>query len=334
MELTLDNLIRILDNSEFTLEYIKELPKQRGENLNIYVKTLENLLETFFPGIDLKKETGHASPQIFHGGVVHLDKTLEKKLFKGVTKLAFKHFYANIISKSLLIERSDYFNEIDPYGEENWEDPSLGKFFNKKLDINIKEFPILFKFILDNYENIKNLENEKIMTLTRFLLNYTFGTFVARNSFLKSLNADIVTEIGRNIINSFIEQFKDNVLYADIDMILFIDYKDIEEEVKEKMKDINIPYQTKDYLYFLPLQKKNYILSENEIEIRGFPIIENLKKYRTNLEKTRETVRKKLEQRILEGDAIYEEEQNRYMNDLFPRRVIERVAVQEDPFAL
>jgi hypothetical protein len=200
-----------------------------------------------------------------------------------VTKFTFKHFYAHIISKLLSVERSDYFNEIDPYGEEDWADPSLGEFFNKKLDINIKEFPILFKFILDNFETIKNSDNEKILSLTRLLLNYTYGTLVANNSFIKSLNPNIISEIGRNIMNSFITQFKDNILYVDTDMMIFINYKDIENDIKEKLKDINILYDIKHYLYFLPIEKKRYILSENEIEKSGLYVIENLKDYRVKL---------------------------------------------------
>jgi hypothetical protein len=317
MELTLNNLTELLNNSEFTIEEILEHPGPKGKNLNIYIKTLNSLLESFFPEYESKKVIPVNKLPIYSGGsVLHMEKIFEKKVFKNVTKFTFKHFYAHIISKLFSIERSDYFKEIDPYGEEDWEDPSLGEFFNKKLDLNLKEFPILYKFILDNFENIKNNENKKVLCLTRLLLNYTYGTLTANNSFLRSTNPGIIPEAGRKIMNSFINQFPDNILYVDTDIIIFINYKDIEDEVKEKLKDINILYETKDYLYFIPLEKKHYILSENEIERCGFVgEIENLKEYRIKLEKSKETIRKKLEQRIINGESVYDR--------LYPRGVIQ-----------
>jgi len=308
MELTLENVYHVLESTEYTVEFLTQTPKP-GEieidkfKLSDFEKTIRLLLDSFFPDYKIRNvEPPTMGPMA--GGMVHFDSQLGNKLFRNITEFSFVNFYPSIITKL-----SDYVNknkENDPYGEEEWEDD----FFSKNLYWNINEFPILYKFLLDNKKNIKKMSAErdpsdkvyehKVYILTRILLNYTYGAMNNHYSFLRCNNRAAVPDTGRNIMQYLLDRYRQYIIYLDTDSIWFSAYSEIKEDFENKLKELDMPYDIEDHFYFLLVHKKNYLIIDEPRQIKFIGTrgtIENLREWHEKQEKIREANRKKIEER-------------------------------------
>jgi len=298
MELTVENVYEVLDSTEHTLEKLLYQGGDRTKKFSLkdYDTTIRLLLDSFFGEYKIRGINGEPS---MIGGKYILDKLYEEKVFKNVTELSFIHFYPNLAVKltdNTWDDISFRNDDIDPYGEENWGD-DISK---DKLIWSIKEFPILYEFLLKNRKEIKKYNNEKVDVLIKILLNFTYGAINNRYyQFIKCSNPGIIASKGRDILDYFAKNFPEHFIHADCDEIWFSAYDEIKEDVENKLLELGLEYRIEDHLYFVPFKFKRFIVSDHEIRVRGFggKIIDNLRKYLENRRRTIDENRKRMEDR-------------------------------------
>ena len=299
MELTIENLYQLLDSTEYTE---KELEKSHIDHslLMKWETTFKILLDSFFPNYKINVINGFYRD--YKGSIIHLESKYENCVFQNITELSFKSFYPNILLKLSKSEIENSHKDIDPYGEENWNDE---KIFSEKLIWNIKEFPILFDFLLKNKDSITKYNNEKVNKLIKLLLNYTYGAINNRYShFIECNNEDSIPSVGRKILTFFIDLYPNHIFYADTDVIYFSAFEEIEKDVFEKLKDIDLPYEIINHLYMYIMRKKTYMMIDSEdVKFMGFnhfKIIKNLREHQIKREELFRNNRIKAEERELE----------------------------------
>ncbi len=291
MELTIENVYRLLDSNEYSIEFLTPEKLQSFNNppkfsLEDWTDTMKLILDTMWPGYKIKKFKNEKEPTI--GGLCVLKEIHKNRIFKGVTELSFKDFYPMIISKLSLIEKPH--KDIDPYGEENWEEKS---FFKQELQWNTDKFPILYRFLLDNKEEFKKYNNERVNLLINRLLNFTWGAVNSKHSLFTCWNTDAVAETGRNILQSILEEFPEHVICVDYDTIFFSAFDEIRNQLENKIFEIGIQFDIDFHAYFIPFNKKDYITTEHEIKVHGcHNIISNLREQNERLQKRRDEFNK------------------------------------------
>jgi len=287
MELTIENVYRLLDSTEYSIEFLTPEKLQSFNNppkfsLDDWTDTMKLILDTMWPGYKIKKFKTEKEPT--RGGLSVLKEIHRHRIFKGVTELSFKDFYPTIISKLSLIEKPH--KDIDPYGEENWEERS---FFKQELQWNTDKFPILYKFLLNNKDEFKKYNNERVDLLIRRLLNFTWGAVNSRHSLFTCWNTDAVAETGRNILQSILEEFPEHIISIDYDTIFFSAFDEIRNQLENKIFEIGIPFDVEFHAYLIPFNNKDYIISEHEIKVHGcHNIITNLREQNERLQKRKE----------------------------------------------
>lgn len=308
MELTKENLYSLLDSTEYTLEKIKNASVSTAitaEKFNTkdYNELIKNLLDSFFPGQETKMDFHVRDRSLpLYGGLCHSE--YNSKIFKDVTKITFHHFYPHITIK---LSEGEYINnhkDIDPFNEENWEDDVT--LFGKKITWSIKEFPLLYKFLLESYSYINSLENERVKTLLRVVINMTFGIMANKYQigYISCDGYENVTITGRMILQNFLNKFPNHVFYLDTDEMYFSAFDEIKEEVIEILKEIDITYEIQNIPYMFLLRKKQFITWQDEnFKTRGFSktdIIENMRIRKEHIEvlrrKQEESMRRRAEE--------------------------------------
>lgn len=277
MEQTLENLYEKLKHISYKGDTFVD-----KVSLKFWEESFKFLLNEFYNGYQIN-DVNIVDIHLHPGSVCHLDSILENKIFENVTELEFKSFYPNIISKLSNLQTNKTSKENDPYNEENWDEDGI---FSEKLIWNINEFPKLFDFLLKNKENIKKYKDEKVNNLLNILINYTYGAINNRYSnFIKCNEQSAITSTGRKILTSLISSYPNHIIYADTDTIYFSAFDEIENDVLDELKDIDIPYEIKNHLYLFPIRKRNYIIiNNNDVIFRGCKTIKNLREYKIRRE--------------------------------------------------
>jgi len=305
MELTVENVYRVLESTEYTAEQLNNRSLVRDDpnkfKASDYRKVITLLLDTFFSGYTIKEMEFYPEPGL--GGMCNLNERAKNKLFKDATEISFVNFYAHIITK--LNRYVNKHSDIDPYDEEEWEEDE-GDFFNDEIVWNIDEFPTLFKFLLDNKKEIKKISfeknDQKVYYLVKIILNFTFGTVHNPHSFLKCTNRDSIADSGRKIMKYFLDKYPHHIIYIDTDTIWFSAYDEIKDEVDEKLKDVDMDYDTENHSYFFISEKKHYLIIDNPENIKsiGTKPIDNFRIYNETLERNREKIRERIRERTIE----------------------------------
>jgi hypothetical protein len=294
MELTLDNVYQMLESTEYTVEKITgydHTTKQNLFKLQDWTDTIKFMLDSFWPGNRIKYL--EKDDTIYTGGYCHLNEKYEKKLFSNVHRLMITSFYSKIITKLNNLEKEK--KTLDPYNEEIWE----GDFFTQKLRWNSEKFPILFDFLVENKDKIKEKslstdETGRVYYLLKGLLNYTYGAMNNPCSFIRCNNFSAVATTGRNIMSYFNETYPNHVIYTDTDEIYFSAFDEIRNDVENKFKEIDFSYEIEEWKYFIPFAKKHHISSNSELKCRGIKEIPNLRIHNEQIQNIIEKNREKI----------------------------------------
>jgi len=311
MELTLDNVYQLLDNTEYTLEKITgqdPVTHQNNFKLQDWTDTMKLMLDSFWPGNRIKILNNYQP--LIHGGRVYLNESYKDRMFLNVHQVSLNNFYQRIITKLNNVDPKAFKNEIDPYGEENWDD---GIFYKQKLDWNSVKFPVLFDFLVENKEKIKERstsderegQHGRVYRLLISILNYTYGAMNNLYSLIKCSNPGAVAETGRSIMRYFENTYPNHVIYIDVDEIYFSAFEEIREDIESKLKELKLDYDIDNYQYFLPLAKKNHVKVSDPklIKYRGIREVPNLRIWLEKMEEVRRKTREKMAQRGNYWDA-------------------------------
>ena len=279
MELTLDNVYKLLDSTEYTPDYLRSTKIQEPHfSLQEWTDTIKLLLDSLWPGYRIKNfernegfiRGGH------HPQICNLPSHLESRVFKDVTIVSILGLYPTLISKLSNLEK--VHNDLDPYDEEDWDDKS---FFKEKLIWNVENFPILYDFLNKNRSEFNKFQNEKVDLLLRSLINYAWEIMNNQYSLFCCNNVNVVADTARKIMEYLHDTFQTHLIYQSPDSIYFSAYDEIKDKFETVLKDIDIKFRVDKHLYFIPFKKKKYILSDKEIlNFTGFgEKICNLKEY-------------------------------------------------------
>ena len=278
MELTLDNVYKLLDSTEYTANYLRSTKIDEPHfSSQDWTDTIKLLLDSLWPGYRIKNFERNEGA--IRGGICNLPLYLESKVFKDVTIVSILGLYPTLISKLSNLEKTH--NALDPYDEEEWEDKS---FFKEKLIWNVDNFPTLYDFLQNNKKEFNKFNNDKVSLLINTLLNYTWGVMNNKYSLFCCKNGNVVADTARRIMEHLHDTFQNHLIYQSYDCIFFSAYDEIKDKFETILKDMDIKFRADKHLYFIPFKKKKYILSDNEIlNFAGFgQKISNLREHYEN----------------------------------------------------
>lgn len=294
MELTIDNLYQVLNNTKYTEEeldacYIVSTPSRQSKfTRKDWIEVIDLLLTTFFNEIHKNQINIEDRNDILRGGMVFAK--FDDTKFNDVTRIDFINFYPNIMMK-LTNNNIEYLDrrDIDPYGEEDWEENDdennvNDNFYYKKIVWNIEEFPILYDFIIKSKKDIKKYNNNKVYKLINIIINFTYGVVMARdeNSYINCSNVSSITAVGRKILTYFKEKFPYHVVYLNTNSIWFSAFNDIKDEVFKILEKIDISYDIDNFKWIYINNKINHMFSkdsETDCNYRGIKSINNLREF-------------------------------------------------------
>lgn len=278
MELTRENLYAFFKSTieeDGELETTKNI--QIRDQIKIFDKLVIRLLNQFYP--DYKTNSNISDKRIyFQGGRVFINPQCKSAMFNNVTELFFVDFYPNIIIKltDTIEDGKDIIDRsfLDPFGEEDWSEDSASIIWN------IPDYFKIFKFIVENKEDMKSFGDTLVDTFIRVLINWTYGSIVGSNRLLKINNPGIISKAGVDILDIFIENYPNNVIYADTQEIFFINYEEIKDEINLQLEKIGFKYEIRNINTVVLLDRKKYIESDDlNLKTRG---IRKIIKLRSN----------------------------------------------------
>lgn len=213
---------------------------------NYIVYLLKNMLDYFYTEyeqIKFEKELPNLA------GICEVKDGCEFTEYYGIKKIEFNYFYPLIIKK--LLE-------------------------NNEIKFNVKEIGLMYLFVLDNLNRIR--KNEMITQNGAMVCNIFMNSIymLSCNKFNKwGLDKPrLIIEYGRNILNHIIENFNDEYIYVDTDMIIVKS----EKTLLEYLNSLELKYDISD-INFMIFNKKRYVIEEDGIfDVKGI---------RTNSTRTR-----------------------------------------------
>lgn len=213
---------------------------------NYIVYLLKNMLDYFYTEyeqIKFEKELPNLA------GICEVKNGCEFTEYYGIKKIEFNYFYPLIIKK--LLE-------------------------NNEIKFNVKEIGLMYLFVLDNLNRIR--KNEMITQNGAMMCNIFMNSIymLSCNKFNKwGLDKPrLIVEYGRNILNHIIENFNDEYIYVDTDMIIVKS----EKTLLEYLNSLELKYDISD-INFMIFNKKRYVIEEDGIfDVKGI---------RTNSTRTR-----------------------------------------------
>ena len=284
MELTVENVFRLLESRNYTKEYLESdysIPPDYSNppkkfNIQDYTDTIKLLLDSFWPGYRIKHSDTN---ELISGPITKLDDKYIHRVFTDVTKLDIHNLYPHTIYK--LNNVKNQHKDVDPFNEEDWETNSL---FKNGLIWNIDQFPILFNFLFDQREIIRTMDEGVYMLLKR-IFNYTWGAINNKYSFVKCRNSSEIMTTINNIENYIYDTFSKHVIYLNVDTAYFSAFSEIEEDIINKFNELGYDFSLTTIRNFLPINRRDYVTSEFDLQVRGLKIIPNLREYLEKREK-------------------------------------------------
>ena len=199
---------------------------------NYITYILKNMLDYFYTEyeeIEFEKDLPNVN------GICEVKDGCEFTEYYGIKKILFNSFYPSIIKK--LLEK-------------------------KEIKFNVKELGLMYLFVLDNLNSIR--KNEMITQngamMCKIFMNSIY--MLSCNKFNKwGLDKPrLIVEYGRNILNYIIENFNDEYIYLDTDMIIVKS----EKPLLEYLNSLDLKYDISD-INFMIFNKKRYAIEEDGI---------------------------------------------------------------------
>jgi len=257
--LNIDNVVKVLNNSHLS-DY--NFMMYNPNNLKIYHTIIKSLLDNFFDYQQVK-DFHIREKNNFDSGVILLNKKMTNVWMKDITEVQFIHLYPNIIIKL-------------------WE--------QELLKFNIKEFGVLFKFLVENKESIKDKLMGNNKSLLNFIINYTYSAGTNNNSIIKVDGLNLVIPYYKDVLIDLFDNYPNNLIYIDTDVIYF-DFLD-KVILNKYILPLQLPYKIEYHPGIFIMKKKSYILetkdgviprgvekfnSEHKLEKERFKKISNIK---------------------------------------------------------
>jgi hypothetical protein len=229
--LNIDNVVRVLNKSNLS-DY--NFMMYNSNNLQNYHIVIKSLLDNFFDYYQ-DKDFHIREKNNFDSAVILLNKKMTNVWMKDITEIKFISMYPNIIIKL-------------------WE--------QELLKFNIKEFGVLFKFIVHNKELIKEKLTNRNKGLLNFIINYTYGAVHNTNSIIKVDGLNLIISYYKDTLISLYDNYPNNVFYVDVDTI-FLDFLD--KTILDKyITPLDLPYVIEHHSGIFLMKKKNYILQTKD----------------------------------------------------------------------
>lgn len=213
---------------------------------NYMTDILKNMLDYFYTEyeeIEFEKDLPH------QGGICEVKDGCEFTEYYGIKKILFNSFYPLIIKK--LLEK-------------------------KEIKFNVNELGLMYLFVFDNLNSIRKnvMITQNGSMMCKIFMNGIY--MLSCNKFNKwGLDKPIlIVEYGRNILNHIIENFNDEYIYLDTDIIIVKS----EKPLLEYLNSLDLKYDISD-INFMIFDKKRYVIEEDGIfDVKGI---------RTNSTRTR-----------------------------------------------
>lgn len=243
-ELTIDNMINILNQQNYTSEQLnKHNPNDPNRfKSSDFLKVSKNLLDFFFT--DYKEEDFDSPPDYYQGALVLINEKMKLRWMKDISYIEFTSLYPNIIIKL-------------------WKE--------NKLKFSVFEFGIIYTFLVENRKlSLKNPNiKEESKLLWKWMINYLYGASSNQHKFfIRVSNIELVSDYTRKTFQKLFEKHTDNVAYLDIDLI-FLDYVS-PEIIDNYINPLGLPYTITHNIDCMFIEKKRYMIDEfRTLKVRG-----------------------------------------------------------------
>lgn len=239
-ELTVKNIIGVLGKQDVTI--IDKFDVDKWHLL------IDNLLNEFFENKTKNRSKRPYGIPLNYRGFCEFNKKYENIWVDNFNRITFKFLYPNIIIKLL---------------DEG------------KIKFNIEELGILYKFLVLNYNNVKDLFNiDKEKCLWKVIMNSMFGAskfwkalfyyfqFVDDNIIYNKNDEvdDLVTHYTETIFNKILYKYSNDIITIQTDQIYYI--SDIDSDFYNELDKLGIKYYI-DYNYEGIFKgKHNYLIQD------------------------------------------------------------------------
>lgn len=215
---------------------------------NYITYILKNMLDYFYTEYE---EIEFEKDLPYQGGICEVKDGCEFTEYYGIKKILFNSFYPLIIKK--LLEK-------------------------KEIKFNVNELGLMYLFVLDNLNKIR--KNEMITQngamMCKIIMNSIYILSCDKFNKWGLDKPRLIVEYGRNILNHIIENFNDEYIYVDTDMIIVKS----EKPLLEYLNSLELKYDISD-INFMIFNKKRYAIEEDGIfDVKGIRI--NSKRLRRN----------------------------------------------------
>jgi len=236
-DLNIDNVAKVLNNLHLS-DY--NFMMYNSNNLKNYHTIIKSLLDNFFDYYH-DKDFHIREKNNFDSAVILLNKKMTNVWVKDITEIRFISMYPNIIIKL-------------------WE--------QELLKFNIKEFGVLFKFIVQNKESINKKLTNKNKVLINFIINYTYGASHNINSIIKIDGINLIIPYYKDVLISLFDNYPNNVIHIEVDSI-FLDFLD-KDMLDKYIIPLNLPYVIEHHQGIFIMKKKSYLLQTKDgMKVRG-----------------------------------------------------------------
>lgn len=251
MQISIDNFIEYINiyylKNKRDIDNTTNSRTGYGGLLRIIYVAYKDIINLYYGKLTID-ESIKDSNNFFIGSVVILkDDIINKKLFN-IKRINFNKMYPYIIIKLL---------------DEG------------KLKLNIKELHYIYKFIVENYDNIINNDNfnKDALLFLKSLINGLCGVIMSYFN-INVNDRKLIMEYPKKVLLELFTRY-DYVYYVDTDIIYL---KEFNNNIKNELDQLELPYNVENVLCSYFIQKKRYITEYNG-KIKNVGISKSYKKH-------------------------------------------------------
>jgi len=241
-EINVDNIVEFLNSKDYTIDYLTNRLSTFGAyrfNLKDYRLLVNDLVRYFFSDVTY---TSHERTIDYVGAPICENKDNLDKVVRNANELTFLSMYPNII---------------------------LNLYDRGEVEFNIVEFPELYRFFVNNQNEIERHPESKKENkwLVRLMKNYLYGSSANKLTKVYVTNIDKVVEYYKETYGQLtdIEGF----LYADVDILYF--ENSAKDKILEIANSLDIPYEVKEDISFCYFNTRRYVsVVDGKIKVRGY----------------------------------------------------------------
>ncbi len=240
--LTVDIIVKLLNQQQYTIDNfdVNSINKNRV-SLNDFNKVFSIIINYFFESYKIFNI--EIIDDLEYPNNIILNDKMKNHWHTNISKISFNNLYPNIISKL-------------------WK--------NNELKFNINEFAIIYSFMVENIDEIKNHKdmNEVSKLLFNFLIYYTYGALTTTLSKFYVDDHYQIKKYTNLLFRNFIKNYNDNIIYIDTD-IIYLDF--LNKNIKYELNQLEIPYEIEFGINGIFFDKKKFILdSSNTCKVKGY----------------------------------------------------------------